>query len=92
MINDVKSQLIKLISNEPNIADQNPEISKPEITPATIISNMAFKTKVKSPSVKMLIGRVRTKRMGRKKAFKIPRIAAEKKAEKNPLTWIPLIR
>jgi len=91
-MNEVSSQLTKLISNEPNIADQNPEISKPEMTPATIISKIAFNTKVKNPRVKMLIGRVRIKRMGLKKAFNIPKIAAAKKAEKKPLTWIPSIK
>ena len=86
MINEVKSQLTRLINNDPHTADQNPWISKPPTTPATIISKMAFKTKVNNPRVKILIGRVRMKRMGLKKAFNIPRKAAEKKAEKNPLT------
>jgi hypothetical protein len=49
-------------------------------------------TTVKRPRVRILMGRVRIRRMGRKKTFSTPRIAAAKKALKNPLTSIPFIR
>ncbi len=86
MINDVKSQLIRLINKEPNTADQKPEIPNPEITPDTIISNSAFRTNVKRPKVRIVIGRVKIKRIGLKTAFNMPKLAAAKKAEKKPLT------
>jgi hypothetical protein len=49
-------------------------------------------TNVKRPKVRRLIGRVRIKRIGRKKIFKMPRIAAAKNALKKPLISMPLIR
>jgi len=48
--------------------------------------------KVNSPNVSMLRGKVRRRITGRKKAFKIPRIAAAKNAEKKPLTRMPSMR
>jgi hypothetical protein len=53
---------------------------------------MAFIRKVKRPRLRMLIGSVSKMRMGRKKAFRMPRMAAAKKALKNPLTCMPSIR
>jgi hypothetical protein len=50
---------------------------------------MAFMIKVNRPRLKMLIGSVKIIKIGRKKAFKIPRIAAANKAVKKPFTWIP---
>ena len=58
MIKEVINQLIRLINREPKTADQNPATSNPEITPEAIMSNIALITKVKKPSVNMLIGRV----------------------------------
>jgi len=49
-------------------------------------------TKVKRPRVSMLIGKVRMIRMGRKKAFNTPRIAAAKKALQKPYTSMPSMR
>ena len=45
--------------------------------------------KVNRPRVKILMGSVRIINMGRKKAFKIPRMAAAKKALKKSFTCIP---
>jgi hypothetical protein len=78
--------------SEPNTADQKPRTWKPEMTPEAIISIKALMMKVKKPRVRRLMGRVKIKRIGRKKAFNIPRIAAAKKAEKKPATSIPSIR
>lgn len=83
---EVRSQLTRLINREPNTADQKPYTSKPEITPETIMSKIAFRTNVKSPRVIMFMGSVRINNMGRKKAFRIPRMAAAQNAEKNPFT------
>jgi hypothetical protein len=74
---------------EPNKAAQKPWTSKPGMTPDTIINNRALMTKMKRPKLRMVKGRVRRMRMGRKKALRIPRIAAEKKALQNPFTVIP---
>jgi hypothetical protein len=59
--------------------------------PETIISIMAFTANRKSPKVRTVMGSVNTMNMGRKTAFSTPRAAAAKKAEKNPLTYIPSI-
>jgi hypothetical protein len=39
--------------------------------------------------VKMLMGRVMSRAIGLKNAFKMPRIAAARNAEKKLFTWIP---
>jgi hypothetical protein len=91
-INELRSQLTRLIRNEPNTAGQNPYTSKPEMTPETILSKNAFIRKVNRPRLRIFIGSVRMRAMGRKKAFNMPRIAAADKAEKKPLTCIPSSR
>lgn len=53
---------------------------------------MALMTKVKSPRLSILTGRVNISSIGRKKAFSIPKIAAAKNADKKPLTCIPSIK
>jgi hypothetical protein len=85
----VRIQLTRLINSDPNTADQNPATSNPDITPDTIISIIAFITKVKIPRVNMLMGRVNINSIGRKKAFSMPRIAAAKRADGKPLMRIP---
>ena len=92
LINEVRNQLTRLIKSDPKTADQNPFTPNPDTRPDTINSMMAFKTKVKNPKVTMVIGSVSINKMGRKNAFKIPRNAAAKNAEKKPLTYIPSIR
>jgi hypothetical protein len=62
------------------------------MTPEAIFSSSALITKVKRPKVMILIGSVNMNRIGRNKAFKIPRTAAAQKALKNPLTLMPSIR
>ena len=83
---EVISQLTTLISKEPNKADPNPVTWKPDMTPDTIINSTAFITNVNIPRVKMLIGKVITNNMGRKKALSMPNIPDANTAEKNPLT------
>jgi hypothetical protein len=90
-IKELKTQLTTLISKEPNTADQNPYTSKPEITPDAILSSKALMIKVNRPRVIILMGSVRIINIGRKKAFKIPRMAAAKKALKKPFTCMPSI-
>ena len=82
-------QLAKLINNDPTTADQNPSTLNPDITPETINSKTAFMTKVKSPMLSMLMGRVSISSTGLKKAFNMPKIAAAKNAEIKPLTCMP---
>lgn len=91
LIKEFKIQLTMLITTEPDTAAQKPDTSNPEITPEAIISINAFITNVKRPKVRMLMGSVRIIRTGRKKAFRMPRIAAVRKALINPLTSIPFI-
>lgn len=71
------------------IAHQKPSTSKPltMLEAKRIIS--ALITKVKSPSVSMLIGKVSKIKTGFMSAFKIPRIAAVKNADQKLLTWTP---
>jgi hypothetical protein len=88
LINELRAQLTTLMITEPRTAAQNPRTSNPEITPDAILSNRALMIKVKRPRVRILMGRVRIISMGRKKAFKTPRIAAAKNALKKPLTWM----
>ena len=92
LIKEFSNQLITLINNDPNTAVQKPITSKPAITAEAIFNINALMTKVKKPRDKILIGRVNTSAIGRKKAFRIPSIAAAKRAEKNPLIWIPSSR
>jgi hypothetical protein len=89
---DVINQLIRLIKREPKTADQNPATSNLGITPEAIMSNIAFITKVKKPSVNMFMGRVMINKNGLRKAFSTPSMAAAKNAEKKPLTCIPSSR
>jgi hypothetical protein len=88
-INDVNNQLTRLISKDPNTADQNPCTSNPEIKIDTKFNKNALMINVKKPSDKRFIGSVTINSMGRINALRIPRIAAAKKAERNPVEWIP---
>lgn len=55
------------------------------------MSIIALMTKVNNPRLKILIGNVSIRAIGRKKALKIPRAAAAKIAENTPDTLIPSI-
>jgi hypothetical protein len=57
--------------------------------PDAIFNIRALIIKVKSPRVRILIGRVRISKIGRNNAFSIPSAAAAKKAEKKPPMWMP---
>jgi hypothetical protein len=91
-MNEVSNQLAILIRSEPMNAAPNPFTSNPDTRLDTINSMMALITNVKSPNVTMVMGSVRIKRTGRKNALSIPRNAAAKNAEKNPLTTMPSIK
>jgi hypothetical protein len=91
LIKELKAQLTTLMRRDPKTADQKPYTSNPDITPEAILSNMAFIIKVKRPRLRILIGSVKIIKIGRKKAFKMPRIAAANKAVKKPFTCIPSI-
>ena len=80
-----KSQLITLIRKDPKMAVQKPWTLNPGITPEAIFSMSALMINVNRPRLKMLIGRVSSSAIGRKKAFRNPSIAAAKTAEKKPL-------
>ena len=70
-------------------AHKNPSILNPGTITLTKRIRSAFKTKVKSPSVKKLIGRVKISRTGFKKAFIIPKTKATTKAVIKFATWTP---
>jgi hypothetical protein len=90
-MNEFRSQLNAPIKIDPNTAVQNPLTWNPGIRPEAMKSMNAFRTKVKRPKVSRLRGRVRMNRMGRRKEFNMLRIAAAKKADRKPLTWMPSI-
>lgn len=75
-----------------SIAHQNPFTSKPWTTLEARSTNTALMTKVKSPSVRMLIGSVIRIRKGLTRVLIIPRKRATRSAVKKPLTVIPGIR
>lgn len=89
LMKELSTQLTRLIRREPNTADQNPETSKPGITPEAIFNMKALIKKVKRPKLNILMGRVRMMTIGLKNAFSMPSMAAAKKAEKKPRTRIP---
>ena len=86
---ELSTQLTRLMRREPNRADQNPETSKPGITPEAIFSMKALIKKVKRPKLNILMGRVKMMTIGLKNALSRPSMAAAKKAEKKLLTRIP---
>ena len=63
------------------------------LNPATILltksMSKAFKIKVKRPSVKIFIGRVRIRRIGLRSAFIIPSTNATTKADVKSETFTP---
>jgi hypothetical protein len=75
-----------------SIAVQNPFTPKPWITFDARSTSTALITKVKSPSVKMVIGSVIRIRKGLTRVLTIPRKRATRRAEKKPLNVIPGIR
>ncbi len=83
---------VKLISQSRRAAIRagaNPESVKPLTICATIQISAALIIKVKSPSVKILIGRVRIIRIGFMRAFKIPKNRATIRAVVKLLTLKP---
>lgn len=70
-------------------AHQKLATMNPGTSSATSIISPAFMTKVKSPSVKMVIGSVRIIRTGRMIAVISPNAIAVISAVKNPATTIP---
>ena len=74
---------------EKSSAHQNPATEKPSIRLSAIKMMTALMTKVKSPRVRMLSGKVRRINKGRTSAFKIPKIKAANKAVLKALTVTP---
>jgi len=92
LIKELKAQLTKLMSKDPKTADQKPYTLNPDIMPEAILSSMAFIIKVKRPRLRIFIGRVSKIRIGRKKAFRMPRTAAANNALEKLFTCIPSIK
>lgn len=74
---------------EPKMADSHELISKPGIRPAQIFKIAPLMTKVKSPKVRMLMGKVRKMRKGHKSAFANPISRVANKAVIKPLILKP---
>jgi len=70
----------------PITAGTHPLISKPFNIPAANLKIIAFTIKVKRPSVKMLIGKVNNRSMGRRSILKNPTTSAAIMADPNE--WI----
>lgn len=71
-----RSEEIRVITIEANIAVKNESILKPETILAVITRRIAFITNIKSPSVRIVTGKVRRIRIGLNNRFSTPRIAA----------------
>ena len=67
-----------LIKRAAQNAFQKLVISKPDTNPETTYRRKALMTKVKRPKLNMFMGKVKMKRKGLKKAFKIPNTKAAK--------------
>lgn len=70
-------------------AHQNPSTLKPSTSPEISMIIRAFITKVKSQIVRMLIGNVKNRSIGRIKVLIIQRRIATNNAGKNPDTVMP---
>lgn len=75
----------------PKIAENHPSISKFGKNAATILRTAPLTTKVKSPSVKILIGKVKNMRSGQTYELAKPIAKAAIKAEKIPPIRKPAI-
>jgi hypothetical protein len=71
------------------MAPSHESTSKPGTRAAQILITMPLTTKIKSPSVRMVIGRVRNKRIGFTKILTNPTTKAATSAAKNPETLNP---
>jgi len=76
-------------TTEPRIAAIQLLTLNPGTMAAHILMTIPFTTKVKSPKVRILIGRVKNMRMGQIKAFATPTTMAAISAEIRPLTSKP---
>jgi len=74
---------------EPRSAIQKLETENPSTNDATNKKSSALITKIKSPRVNIVIGRVKRMRTGRTRAFTTPRKNAAISAGKIPSTVIP---
>ena len=75
----------------PKIAASHPSIRNPGSSAAQIFNTAPFTPKVKSPSVTILIGKVKSIRIGQMTTLAIPMAADASKAAKKPLTLKPFI-
>jgi hypothetical protein len=76
-MNETRKEAMKALPKE--------SIEKPGTNHVTDQNKSAFRTKVKSPRERMLIGSVNKKRIGRISAFKIPSTTATRMASPKPL-------
>ncbi len=86
---ELRIQLTMLIRRAPRTAGQNPWTSNPGITPEAIFRSSALMTRVNSPRVRIFTGSVTMMRTGLRMVFRIPRVAAAKKADQKLATWMP---
>lgn len=77
-----------LIKRAAQNAFQKLAISKPDTNPETAYRRKPFITKVKSPRVKIVIGKVKITKNGLKIALRIPKIKAANKSAFKFSIWI----
>ena len=77
-----------LIKRAAQNALQKLAISKPETKPETAYRRKPFITKVKSPRVKMFMGKVKSIKIGLKMALRIPKIKAANTSAFKFSIWI----
>lgn len=82
--------IVKIILN--SIAHPKPETSKPGTNLPTNNTIKALITKVKRPSVKILIGKVKIIKIGLITAFTNPKTTAANKAAPKPVNFTPGIK
>lgn len=81
-----KKELIILTRTEPIRAVKNPVTSNPGTNDEARRKRAALMTNINMPRVRIVIGRVRTTRIGRTSALRIPNTKAAASAVKNPST------
>jgi hypothetical protein len=84
----MKLMILRIIA--PTRADQKSVITKPSTSLEAIMSINALTTKVKSPRVSILRGRVKRRMIGLRSAFRIPRTKEAIKRVPTPWISIPL--
>jgi hypothetical protein len=85
-------KVVTVTTNDPNSAEPNDRTLKPRIREPANQNSKALITKMKSPKVKIVMGKVRITKTGFIRAFSRPRMAAPIMADPKLSTLIPGIK